>query len=223
MAAPAVAAAEGVNPWLTGAAIGSNVLGSLLGGGGQEQQIGNLHLVNPGQQALWNMFAARAANGSGEFGYGQAAKQAKGQVGQFLADRGVDMGSGFAAGAMGDAFSNAAAQDQQNRNQFNLQLLNTPLQVAQTAGANLIPGSPSAGYSGGAQEGSWNQFRGNGSLGSGAGGYNWGSGRNGEPLGQPVVMPQRNQNTGLGGQPEATGNSRDYQVPGYRRGNGYNF
>jgi hypothetical protein len=137
----------------------ANLIGSLVGGGQQEQPRSNLHLVNPGQQALWNQMASRAAGGAGEFGFGQAAKQAKGQVQQMLADRGVDMGSGFAAGAMGNAFSNAAAQDQAARNQFNLNLLNTPLQVAQTTGGNFIPGSPSAGFSSGAQEGSWNQFQ----------------------------------------------------------------
>ncbi len=132
-------------PWLPAAGIASNVLGSLFGGGDQKQVVQNtdLHLVNPIQQTLWNMLAGRAMSGGGEFGYGQAAKQAKGQVQQFLADRGVDMGSGFAASAMGDAYSNAAAQDQANRNQFNLALLGTPLQTAQITGANYVPGSPS--------------------------------------------------------------------------------
>jgi hypothetical protein len=129
------------------AAIGASVIGGALsgGGGGQEQIPQNLHLVNPGQQALWNMFAQRAKSGAGEFGFGQAAKQGKSQVQNFLADRGVDMGSGFAAGAMGDAFANAGAQDSANRNQFNLSLLNTPLDVAQASGGNFIPGSPSTG------------------------------------------------------------------------------
>jgi hypothetical protein len=134
------------NPWLIGAGIAADVAGSIWGGEDEQQQMPpNLHLVNPGQQALWNMFAQRAKSGAGEFGFGQAAKQGKSQVQNFLADRGVDMGSGFAAGAMGDAFANAAAQDSANRNQFNLSLLNTPLQVAQTAGANFIPGSTSTG------------------------------------------------------------------------------
>jgi hypothetical protein len=125
-------------------AAGIGAIGSLFGGGdGPSTPLSDLHLVNPGQQALWNMLQQRAMGGAGEFGYGQAAKQAKGQVQQMLADRGVDMGSGFAAGAMGNAFSNAAAQDQAARNQFNLNLLNTPLQVAQASGKNYIPGSPS--------------------------------------------------------------------------------
>ena len=141
-AAGGASAASSALPWV---GLGASVLGSLFGGGDQKQVVQNtdLHLVNPIQQTLWNMLAGRAMNGGGEFGYGQSAKQAKGQVQQFLADRGVDMGSGFAASAMGDAFSNAAAQDQANRNAFNLQLLGTPLQVAQATGANYIPGSPS--------------------------------------------------------------------------------
>ena len=132
-------------PWLPAAGIAANALGSLFGGGDQKQVVQNtdLHLVNPLQKTLWEMLAGRAMSGGGEFGYGQAAKQAKGQVQQFLADRGVDMGSGFAASAMGDAYSNAAAQDQANRNAFNLQLLGTQLQTAQATGNNYIPGSPS--------------------------------------------------------------------------------
>lgn len=137
-----IKAAGSALPWVS---TGLNFLGGLLGGPDQKQVVQNtdLHLVNPIQQTLWNMLAGRAMSGGGEFGYGQSAKQAKGQVQQFLADRGVDMGSGFAASAMGDAYSNAAAQDQANRNAFNLQLLGTPLQVAQATGANYIPGSPS--------------------------------------------------------------------------------
>lgn len=138
----ASSAAGSALPWVS---TGLNFLSGLFGGGDQKQVVQNtdLHLVNPIQQTLWNMLANRSLSGGGEFGYGQAAKQAKGQVQQFLADRGVDMGSGFAASAMGDAYSNAAAQDQANRNSFNLQLLGTPLQTAQATGANYIPGSPS--------------------------------------------------------------------------------
>ena len=137
-----IKAAGSALPWVS---TGLNFLGGLLGGPDQKQVVQNtdLHLVNPIQQTLWNMLAGRAMSGGGEFGYGQSAKQAKGQVQQFLADRGVDMGSGFAASAMGDAFSNAAAQDQANRNAFNLQLLGTPLQTAQITGKNYVPGSPS--------------------------------------------------------------------------------
>lgn len=144
---------------ITGEIIGGalNFLGAGLFGGQPDPVMANLHLVNPGQQALWNQMAKRVATGAGDFGFGQGAKTAKGQVQQFMADRGVSMDSGYAGAAMGDAFANAAAQDEANRTQVGLSLLGTPLQTAQTAGANLIPGSPSAGYSQGAQEGSWNQ------------------------------------------------------------------
>ena len=188
------AAATG-NPWLIGGSILANTLGGLFGGGGGEGQAANLHLVNPGQQALYNLLAQRAVSGAGDFGFGSAAKQAKGQVQQFLADRGVDMNSGFAAGAMGDAFANAAAQDQQNRNQFNLGLLATPLQVAQTAGANLIPGSPSQGWSPGAQEGSWNAWQQQQWLAPTTGGHQWGA------FSGPARQPGANRTDYGGGSP----------------------
>lgn len=152
-----------INPG-TAQVIGSalNFLGAGLFGGQSDKNTANLHLVNPGQVALWNQMAKRVATGTGDFGFGNAAKMGKGQVQQFMADRGVSMDSGYAGAAMGDAFANAAALDEANRTQTGLSLLGTPIQTAQTSGANLIPGSPSAGYSQGAQEGSWNMTQGTG-------------------------------------------------------------
>lgn len=194
------------------ASTAANTLGGLFGGGGGDQPQGNLHLVNPGQQALWNLFAQRAASGAGDFGFGSAAKQAKGQVQNFLADRGVDMNSGFAAGAMGDAYAGAAAQDQQNRNQFNLSLLNTPLQVAQTAGANLVPGSPSQGWSPGAQQGSWDSWQQRGWLSPTAGGYRHGiQNYPGDPA------------TGYGANQSQGGGSLDDMMRASLRSQGYNY
>lgn len=171
-----------------GVELATGVGGAIFGGQDTPEQLPqNLHMVNPGQKALWDMFAARAMNGSGEFGFGQAAKQGKGQVQQFLADRGVDMGSGFAAGAMGDTFANAGAYDSANRNQFNLSLLQTPFQVAQASGANFLPGSPSTGGNAQDQADSWSGFFTHGGARTGGGWENPLGGARGN-----IVQPQQN-------------------------------
>jgi len=69
---------------------------------------------------------------------------------------------------------NAMSNDVAARRQYALSLLGTPLQTATVTGANLIPGSPSQGWSPGAQEGSWNSWQQRGFMGPQAGGYRWG-------------------------------------------------
>ena len=155
---------------------GLNALGGLLGGGGGgEAKQGNLHLVNSGQQALWNQMAQRALSGQGDYGYGAAAKSAKGQIQGMLESRGISQDSGLGMQALAQGYGAAAANDAQNRRNTQLSILGTPLQTAQTAGANLIPGSPSQGWSPGAQEGSWDAFQQTGFIAPGAGGAQWGT------------------------------------------------
>ena len=124
-----------------------NALGNALTGGQEQPAQGNLHLVNPAQQALYNAMARGAMGGQGDFGFGSAIKQGKSQVQDFLSSRGVqlDPNSGDYGGAMGQMIGAASQGADQNRRQFAMGLLNSPLQIAQTAGANFIPGSYSRG------------------------------------------------------------------------------
>jgi hypothetical protein len=126
---------------------GLNFLGGGLMGGEKDPALGNLHLVNPAQQMLYNQMVRGVASGQGEFGFGSNIKQGKSQLQDFMASRGVKMSpeSGAYAGAMGNMIGQASAGDAQNRRQFALNLLGTPLQVAQSSGANFIPGSYSRG------------------------------------------------------------------------------
>ena len=62
-----------------------------------------------------------------------------------MESRGIAQDSPIAMGAMGDMTASAVNQDAQNRRQSWLELMRTPLQVAQTAGANYVQGSPSTG------------------------------------------------------------------------------
>ena len=110
-----------------------------------KQPQGNLHLVNPAQQALYNTMAKRLLGGGGDFGFGSAYKQGKGQVQQMMAQRGISPQSGVSLATMGDMTADAVGQDAANRRNTWFQLMGTPLQTAQTAGANYIPGSPSSG------------------------------------------------------------------------------
>lgn len=162
---------------MTMMAIGQGVgaIGQGLFGGGGDQATSNLHLVNSGQQALWNQMARRAMSGQGDYGYGAAAKSAKGQIQGMLESRGISQDSGLGMQALAQGYGAAAAQDAQNRRNTQLSILGTPLQTASTAGANLIPGSPSQGWSPGAQEGSWNAFQQTGFIAPGAGGAQWGT------------------------------------------------
>lgn len=167
--------------WAKAAEIAANVAGNIIGAGGQpEEKQGNLHLVNPGQQALWNLMASGVANGAGDFGYGANIKSGTSQLQQMMAQRGIKVGSGGAyTGAYGNMVGNAMGQDAAARRQYAINLLQSPLQIATATGANFIPGSTSAGASSGAQEGSWNQFQNTGWTPGGMGpnsytGHGWG-------------------------------------------------
>ena len=183
----------------------ANVAGAGMFSGGPEQKQGNLHLANPAQLALYNALAQRSLSGAGDFGYGQAAKQGKGQVQQFLADHGIDQNSGIGMGMQANAFGQASALDAQNRRSFDLSLLGTPLQVLHATGGNFIPGSPSAGFSTGAQEGSFNNWSNTGALPYSVG-----------PGGQPITWGNGSRagwNT-----PENTGNRVGQRVNNYLTG-----
>jgi hypothetical protein len=154
---------------------GVNAIGGVLGGGGGEAKQGNLHLVNPAQQYLYNQMLAGLKGGGGDFGFGTSVKQGGSQLAQMMASRGISPQSGAYAGAYGNMVGQAAGQDQDARRQYMMQLLGMPLQTAQTAGANLIPGSPSQGWSPGAQEGSWNSWQQRGWLAPTTGGFRHGA------------------------------------------------
>jgi hypothetical protein len=142
----------GMDP-VTGQLIGSGIgaLGAAFGGQ-DSQQLGNLHLVNPAQQALYNAMTKQMLSGSGDYGFGQAFKQGKSQLQDYMASRGVSPQSGVGLQAMGGLAANAAAQDAAGRRQSLFQLMGTPLQTAQVAGANFVPGSPSVGPTTGSQQ-----------------------------------------------------------------------
>jgi len=123
---------------------GIGALGAGLSGGGDKARQ-NLHLVNPAQQALYNQMAGQLLNGSGDYGFGTAFKQGKSQLQDFMAQRGISPDSGIYGQQMGNMTANALAQDAAGRRNTLFQLMSQPLQTAQTAGANYITGSPSAG------------------------------------------------------------------------------
>jgi hypothetical protein len=124
---------------------GVNAIGQGLFGGGDAPAKANLHLVNPAQQALYNRMAGGLLNGSGDFGFGQAAKSGTSQLQDMMAQRGISPDSGIAMQAQGNMMANAMGQDAANRRDTWFRLMGQPLQTAQTAGANFIPGSPSQG------------------------------------------------------------------------------
>lgn len=141
---------------LPAVAYGIGALGSVAGSiwGGQEadpKDAGDLHLVNAGQQDLWNSMLKKIQSGSGDFGAGQGIKQGKSQLAQFMADRGINPGGGTGVAGMADMIGTASAGANQNRLGYAMNLLGTPLQTAQTSGSNWLPGSPSQGYDAAAQ------------------------------------------------------------------------
>lgn len=141
MVAPAV---------MAGGSAALDFAGSVWGGqnaGGHANDRSNLHLVDPGALALKNQMYRSVMGGGGDFGFGSNYKQGKSQVQDFMASRGVrlDPRSGSYAGAMGKMTGQAMGMDAEARRGYMLELLNRPIQIAQTGGANFIPGSPSRG------------------------------------------------------------------------------
>jgi len=175
---------QSTNPYqaaMEGAAVAGDIAGAIWGGQDSPDPA-NLHLVNSAQQNMWNQMAQGLMNGQGDFGFGSNYKQGKSQVQDFMASRGVKMdpGSGAYAGAMGNMTGQALGMDAQARNNYALQLLGTPLQIAQGGGGNFIPGSPSYGQDAGATQRGAERFRTSGyvphGVGDTGGGYRYGTG-----------------------------------------------
>ena len=139
MALPAIA---------MGAGMALQGLGGLFGGNNQPdpKDAGDLHLVNQGQQDLWNRMQQQYMGGAGDFGMGQNIKAGKSQLSQMMAGRGINPGGGAGMGMFGNMVGTAGAQANQSRLNFGMNLLRSPMQTAQTAGSNWLPNSPSFGY-----------------------------------------------------------------------------
>ena len=195
MSATAAAAPSG-NPWIIGGGMVLDAYGAATGGGDEQQAQGNLHLVNPVQQALYNQAAQGFMRGDGDFGFGSNYKQGKSQVQDFMASRGVrmDPSSGAYAGAMGNMTGQAQGMDNDARRQFALQLMGTPLQIAQTAGANFIPGTVSQGPGTQQQQDNFSRFGDTGWVPRGVG------------MQQLIQQNWGNQFPGAGQQPQVAGN-----------------
>lgn len=131
--------------WGLPAAAAVQAVGAGLSGGGQDQMAGNLHLVNPAQQALYNMMTKKLLNGSGDFGFGQAVKSGKKTLQGMMANNGISPQSGVYNSSLADMTATAANQDAGNRRNTMLSLMGTPLQTATVSGANFVPGSLSRG------------------------------------------------------------------------------
>jgi len=127
------------------------------GGDGGQQAPGSLHQVNAGQVEQYNAMLRRLRSGSGDFGAGQNIKQGKSQLAQFMSDRGIAPGGGAGIGAYANMVGTAEAGANQNRLQYGMNLLQTPLQIAQTAGSNWLTNSPSQGYDATAQWKTYNR------------------------------------------------------------------
>jgi hypothetical protein len=118
--------------------------------GGQQtmdpKNAADLHLVNAGQQELYNAMLRNYMKGAGDFGMGRNVKAGKSQLAQMMANRGISPQSGIGSALFAQMVGSAGAQANQNRQNFGMNLLRSPLQVAQTAGSNWLPASPSMGY-----------------------------------------------------------------------------
>jgi len=136
-----------------GAGMALQGLGGLFSGNNQPdpKDAGDLHLVNQGQQTLWNRMMQQYMGGAGDFGMGQNVKQGKSALAQMMASRGINPGGGVGIGGYANMLGTAGAQANQSRLNFGMNLLRSPMQVAQTAGSNWLPESPSMGYDSTAQ------------------------------------------------------------------------
>ena len=125
-----------------------SALGGLFGGNGQPdpKDAGDAHLTNSGQLDLYNTMLKQYMGGAGDFGMGQNVKTGNSQLSQLMASRGISPQSGMGAGLFANMVGTAGAQASQNRQNFGMDLLRSPLQVTHTAGSNWLPPSPSQGY-----------------------------------------------------------------------------
>ena len=128
-----------------GIGAGVNAIGQGLMGSQEQGAKGNLHLVNPMQQQLYQYMGNQLMNGAGDYGFGNAIKQGKSQLQDFMAQRGISPDSGVYGQQMGNMVANASALAGQNRMNNLFQLMSQPLQTATITGANFLPGSTSFG------------------------------------------------------------------------------
>ena len=108
------------DPFVIGA--GMNFLGNLIGGANEEPQQNSYYRVGSQPQlALFNRIMQAAGNGSGEFGFGQAAGQGMASLRQNMLNRGINANSGVYNSALAQMFANATGQDAGNRRNFAMQ------------------------------------------------------------------------------------------------------
>jgi hypothetical protein len=106
---------------------------------------------------LWDQMLRGVMGGQGDFGFGANYKKGKSQVQDFMAGSGVKMdpSNPAYAGMMGNMTGQAMGMDAQAKRDYTMNLLRTPLQVAQTQGANFLASSDSAGMDANRQYDSW--------------------------------------------------------------------
>jgi len=109
-------------------------------GSGQAPQEVHSRWTDPYQGQLFQKMMKRGMSGAGDFGYGGLVKQGTGQLQQMMADRGIAPGSGAAISATGNMINQAMASEQQNRNNYMLNLMTaTPQKERSEAGFKNNP------------------------------------------------------------------------------------
>jgi hypothetical protein len=146
------------NPYLAGAGIAADVIGSIVGGGGgQEQPLSDLHLVDPLMQQKRAQMIQALMGGGMDTGFGANIKQGTSQLQQMMAQRGIKVGSGGAyTGGLGNMVGTALSNDANERYSRIYQMLGMPIQIASATGKNYIPGSPSSQTPGSLSRGLYN-------------------------------------------------------------------
>lgn len=108
--------------WTNPVGMGLGFLGNLVSGANEEPQQNSYYRVGSQPQlALFNRIMQAASNGSGEFGFGQAASQGMASLRQNMLNRGISPQSGVYNSALAQMFANAAGQDAGNRRNFAMQ------------------------------------------------------------------------------------------------------
>ena len=111
----------------------SPALGQIMGGQPIEQRSQSTATTThqapeaaiPEQMALLRQLIGAQSAGSGEAGFGPAARQGNATLMQALASRGIDPRSPVAGGALAQYLAQAAVGDSANRRQFGLGLINS--------------------------------------------------------------------------------------------------
>jgi len=90
---------------------------------GRQVQLNEMTPLNPETVALQNAMLRAYMSGSGEFGFGGAAKQANATMERAGAMRGIDPRSGVSQSLMARMLSEALAADAMNRQQYGMNLM----------------------------------------------------------------------------------------------------